>query len=156
MLSLIIWRDAYLKDTSRPASPFFEEDEGAKSVDEDVPTAPASPGVTPLDTPTSGAKPPTSSSWTAWWRRSRQVAAKPELKPAATMPVAGQKTMKIKLGDIPPAESAPALPSSPIQLPVPGPKSSADQEKPKHKFIKTLRLTSDQLVRLFLPVLAIG
>ncbi|KAL0950260.1 hypothetical protein HGRIS_010241 [Hohenbuehelia grisea] len=141
--------------------------------------------------PSPGRK-PTSSSWVRWWSlsRSKTVAAATEVKnqTAGAPIVPGERpvmrgttsepvdlttekdvmTPKKMRSDIPPAESAPALPSTPVQeIPMPDPlnatptaspeklQDSSDQDvedgasTPKRrKFAKTLRLTSDQLKSL--------
>ncbi|KAG5639717.1 hypothetical protein H0H81_005900 [Sphagnurus paluster] len=111
---------------------------------------------------------PSSSSWSQWWSRSsrksndveKQDPAAPVLqteRPAlrgttsaplgngAPLPVANKRASK----EIPPSESAPAYPSTPVQAPVnatttaPAPASSE-----RRRYAKTLRLTSDQLKAL--------
>jgi hypothetical protein len=62
---------------------------------------------------------------------------------------AQESNMKRASREIPAAESAPALPSTPVQGPIRDtPLPTPDPATPiKRKFAKTLRLTSEQLVR---------
>ncbi|PBL02970.1 LNS2-domain-containing protein [Armillaria gallica] len=158
--ALRLWRNAYLlqRDTgitpTRPSSPLSDDDEAVK------------PGVNGSSsnsetTPAGNRKPPTSSSWVQWWSRSRRGTpsntssngkpGRPELRESVSVPL--ESTPPPHLKDIPPAESAPALPSTPLQKPVQdAPAPVPVIEKPDHKFAKTLRLTSDQLKSLNLKL----
>ncbi|KAK7060343.1 lipin Ned1 [Paramarasmius palmivorus] len=109
----------------------------------------------------SGTKPPTSSSWVQWWSRSRKKTSdtstkRPELKEAYSEPtVPAPPTAKVE-GLVKAdgalaaqgSESAPALPSTPIQKPVDLPQPVTTSEASPKKYVKTLRLTSDQLKSL--------
>ncbi|KAJ8507390.1 hypothetical protein ONZ45_g10251 [Pleurotus djamor] len=117
---------------------------------------------------------PTSTSWVRWWSLSRSVT-----NDATTSPMSGRPGLRESSSvsenelpqripskgfgkDIPPAESAPALPSTPLQEPINSPFSAANttpkatnvpsgdasQSKKQRRFVKTLRLTSDQLKSL--------
>lgn len=105
MRALVIWRDAYLQRQAsedideRPSSPLSDEDEGAKSGEEEgTSTLAESPSFhnsraqsEPPETPGQSAKPPTSSSWVQWWSRSRRTQEKserPSLKGTASAPSA--------------------------------------------------------------------
>ncbi|KAF8076685.1 nuclear elongation and deformation protein 1 [Lyophyllum atratum] len=117
---------------------------------------------------------PTSSSWVHWWNRSGRKKTEAEKKDADILAAPGVKSERPGLRgtasapldgvmppdvvsfepkrvsrEIPPAESAPAYPSTPVQppakiTPVVAPVSPAVSRK----FAKTLRLTSDQLKAL--------
>ncbi|KAJ8698808.1 lipin Ned1 [Pleurotus ostreatus] len=122
---------------------------------------------------------PTSSSWVRWWSLSRTVTndptptgpqgGRPEIRESSSAPpepevqpssVSVEKSSKKIL----PAESAPALPSTPVQDPPTDPFlktltpknlaladsaiTSSQSVKKRRKFVKTLRLTSDQLKSL--------
>ncbi|KAJ7591588.1 nuclear elongation and deformation protein 1 [Mycena floridula] len=159
MRALVVWRDTYLRRhppsevLTRPSSPSSEEDDG-KSGDEE-PMNPRPTASSSRDN--NGAKPPTSSSWVQWWSRSKRNKGdqRPELKGTASAPAPPSTPLvpplpdKQSFKDFAPAESAPALPSTPVQKPV-----SMIATRPsegnlvKRKFIKTLRLTSDQLKSL--------
>ncbi|KAL0580719.1 lipin Ned1 [Marasmius crinis-equi] len=105
-------------------------------------------------------KPPTSTSWVQWWSRSRkteEASITPAANPASPSQRPGLKEVYSAppFGDLPavtkprpqPTESAPALPSTPVQKPkILEPVPSMNDE-PK-KYVKTLRLTSDQLKSL--------
>ncbi|KAG6910120.1 hypothetical protein DXG01_012879 [Tephrocybe rancida] len=116
---------------------------------------------------------PTSTSWVKWWSRSGQrkeakkeenleqapalKSERPSLRGTISaplekaMPAPGKPAdLKRVSREIPPAESAPAYPSTPVQGPVKVP-TVADVASPPvspRKFAKTLRLTSDQLKTL--------
>ncbi|GLB34082.1 putative LNS2 [Lyophyllum shimeji] len=122
---------------------------------------------------------PTSSSWVQWWSRSgrkKKDAEKEEIDAAApsaknerpglrgtasappdgvpSPPTVAFDPKKIAR-DIPPSESAPAYPSTPVQAPVEAPVKATPAAAHTHpapavsrKFAKTLRLTSDQLKSL--------
>ncbi|KAK0206929.1 nuclear elongation and deformation protein 1 [Desarmillaria ectypa] len=158
--ALRLWRNEYLRQRdigmtpTRPSSPLSDDDEAVKSRISD------SSGVSET-TPTGNRKPPTSSSWVQWWSRSRRGTpsstpsngkpGSPELRESVSVPL--ESTLPPHLKDIPAAESAPALPSTPLQKPIQdAPTPVPVIEKPNHKFAKTLRLTSDQLKSLNLKL----
>ncbi|KAK7470313.1 lipin Ned1 [Stygiomarasmius scandens] len=125
--------------------------------------------------PAQAGKPPTSSSWVKWWSRSRnstiastssggnnaglavnaaqKIQGRPELKETHSEPPRPEKTPAVsrKLIDIPVVGSAP-VPSTPIQKPIDfhatPPVSPSDKSDSGKKYVKTLRLTSDQLKSL--------
>lgn len=91
MRALVLWRDSYLihkidGDVSpiRPSSPLSDEEEGAKSGDDELLSQPIK---RPEEHGVHGTKPPTSSSWVRWWNRSRRRSEKPDLKPSVSAPV---------------------------------------------------------------------
>ncbi|KAG6832181.1 hypothetical protein H0H92_004913 [Tricholoma furcatifolium] len=112
-------------------------------------------------------KPPTSTSWVRWWSRSGKktdtkeenvLEQAPAMKTERPIP---QKAISVpfekdangfdlkKSKDIPPAESAPAYPSTPVQIPVKTPTPAfATSPQTARRYAKTLRLTSDQLKSL--------
>ncbi|KAG6854354.1 hypothetical protein C0991_007859 [Blastosporella zonata] len=115
---------------------------------------------------------PTSTSWVKWWSRSGQkketkeveeleqapalMTERPGIRGTNSAPlemVEGRSAQHVDLKrlsrDIPPAESAPAYPSTPVQGPTKTPAVAAAASPPvSRKFAKTLRLTSDQLKTL--------
>ncbi|KAL4264491.1 lipin family protein [Pleurotus pulmonarius] len=175
----------------RPISPVSDEEEGDEDsarFSERTPltTSPerkhhdrakSEPPETGLSPPTS--RKPTSSSWVRWWSLSRTVtndptptsshSGRPEIRESSSAPPepevhsppvsAGKPAKKIL-----PAESAPALPSTPVQEPPTDPFlkaltpknlaladsaiTSSQSVNKRRKFVKTLRLTSDQLKSL--------
>ncbi|KAG6830151.1 hypothetical protein H0H87_008994 [Tephrocybe sp. NHM501043] len=114
---------------------------------------------------------PTATSWVKWWRRSsrkteieeeelEQAPAlkteRPSMRETTSAPLSKvtapeiPKDLKRVSRDIPPAESAPAYPSTPVQEPVKAPVVPTMASPPvSRKYAKTLRLTSDQLVCSF-------
>ncbi|KAF9266322.1 LNS2-domain-containing protein [Marasmius fiardii PR-910] len=110
-------------------------------------------------------RPPTSTSWAQWWSRSHKKiedsigvapdpsspSRRPELKEAfSAPPVPGISKLKPSVAvALPPPGSAPALPSTPVQKPVTtAPIVPAPKLRTPKKYVKTLRLTSDQLKSL--------
>ena len=158
MDALVRWRDLAVAHgrPSRPTSPMSDDEEGAKSDNEQ----PTSLTNTAPESNSTIAKPkPTSTSWVQWWRRSQSKPSappkqgdiavdRPALRETASAPVDDpmiheqQKLAK----DIQVTDTAPALPSSPANV-TPSPPSSPADEQPPKRFAKTLRLGSDQLVR---------
>ncbi|KAF9031796.1 LNS2-domain-containing protein [Hymenopellis radicata] len=158
MPALRIWRSSYLEMrdagiVTRPSSPLSDDEDGAKSGGEELEDKDK---LIPGKSETR--KPPTSSSWVQWWSRSRRDNAKkaktdrPALKESVSAPLEDETKdtphRPPQLKDFPPADSAPALPSTPIQKPVEVPPSINTAVVPGKKFAKTLRLTSDQLKAL--------
>ncbi|ESK95125.1 nuclear elongation and deformation protein 1 [Moniliophthora roreri MCA 2997] len=168
MSALVLWRDSYLKAReagqviTRPSSPLsdYEEPFTPTSTTASTTTLPTSvegddkkenkierSQSEPPETMEQKEKPqpPTSSSWVQWWSRSRKKtnpseAKRPELKEAYSEPtVPAPAVINDSSSDVAAqaSESAPALPSTPIQQPL-----------SKPKYVKTLRLTSDQLKSL--------
>lgn len=110
-------------------------------------------------------KKPSSGSWVRWWSRKRDVENRPELRPAASEPPpsdgirseTASETSSVRAARLltrPDAsESAPAFVSTPESV-TPSPPATPGKEilpeeemtKPRKKFAKTLRLTSEQLV----------
>ncbi|KAL1661727.1 nuclear elongation and deformation protein 1 [Schizophyllum commune] len=159
MDALVRWRDLAVahRRPSRPTSPMSDDEEGAKSDNEQ----PTSLTNTAPESNSTIAKPkPTSTSWVQWWRRSQSKPSappkqgdmavdRPALRETASAPVDDpmiheqQKLAK----DIQVTDTAPALPSSPANV-TPSPPSSPADEQPPKRFAKTLRLGSDQLKAL--------
>ncbi|KAG7097333.1 hypothetical protein E1B28_004692 [Marasmius oreades] len=108
-------------------------------------------------------RPPTSTSWVQWWSRSRtktedstmtaapelpSPSKRPELKEAYSappVPAISDLIPSVSVALSPPG-SAPALPSTPVQKPVTT-ETVPKTQTPK-KYVKTLRLSSDQLKSL--------
>ncbi|KAJ8086959.1 lipin Ned1 [Marasmius tenuissimus] len=111
-----------------------------------------------VNTPTK--KPPTSSSWVQWWSRSKKdedlltkpaaltSPQRPELKEAySAPPFTDLNAISKAQPRLQPTESAPALPSTPVQKPTTPEPTVIVTTTPK-KYVKTLRLSSDQLKSL--------
>jgi hypothetical protein len=126
--------------------------------------------------PESKTAPEQTSSWSRWWRGNKKADTLPPSQASITTkplekPVSGRPSLSLSItqtqfqepfsGNLATrriskshtfAESAPALPSTPVDSitvasrPSETPKASAQQ--PAKRFAKTLRLTSDQLVSL--------
>ncbi|THV08237.1 LNS2-domain-containing protein [Dendrothele bispora CBS 962.96] len=174
--ALRIWRDSYItkmeqKTKANPHSTPLSEDEAVKSGDEDTPLE--RPKLSPPEEtqPAQAGKPPTSSSWVKWWSRSRtntstptppsgnninlgadaaqKVQGRPELKERLSEPPFSEKTVVTSRGLVerPSVESAP-VPSTPIQQPQDAMMPVSNKLNLGKKYVKTLRLTSDQLKSL--------
>ncbi|TFK64057.1 LNS2-domain-containing protein [Pluteus cervinus] len=168
------WRENTLqrqRAASRPLSPTSDSDEEQKSdVDEpakrplrDVQRSKSEPlgsqvptviiNGEKMDAPTTA-----KSSWVhlQWWNRNRRKEAAANKSSSGngattTTSILANDSALRRGKDIPQAESAPALPSTPIQkaTSVP-PVKGTSAITPKRRFAKTLRLTSDQLKALSL------
>ncbi|KAF8897778.1 Lipin/Ned1/Smp2-domain-containing protein [Infundibulicybe gibba] len=171
MDALVVWRDLATRRMTeergkiRPSSPLSDEEPPSAQPDERQThnRSKSEPPEKMLTNNNSSGK-PTSLSWVQWWSRSRRNnsdAAKtksdrPGLRGTASAPLTGNSTPREiasaerrVMKEILPAESAPALPSTPIQKPVDLHHTPPrDALSAKRRFAKTLRLTSDQLKSL--------
>ncbi|EJD53633.1 LNS2-domain-containing protein [Auricularia subglabra TFB-10046 SS5] len=124
--ALVSWREVAL-GLRRAAT---IEDEPLSSSDEREPLSVSAPAQTAR----------TTSTWSRWWRGSRKQSSTETILPTSrpTLKVAASEPMVAALSDIEPA-SPPRAPQSLPLSPAPG---------PQKRYVKTLRLTSDQLKEL--------
>ncbi|KAI0080626.1 LNS2-domain-containing protein [Panus rudis PR-1116 ss-1] len=174
MHALAVWRERALRSktsqlaSSRPVSPSPSprRARSVDSVDERMPEEKVQFPTDPKKERPTTTK-PSSSSWVRWWSRSRREddSARPELRPVSSAPTDVPQVHKQPDDLLMPvsqpltSESSPALAPSPLSMsPADNPVSSRDSEagvaesnipmKPRKRFAKTLRLTSDQLKSL--------
>ncbi|KAH0587899.1 hypothetical protein H2248_006651 [Termitomyces sp. 'cryptogamus'] len=178
MNALVVWRNATLQQrviqpTLRPTSPVSDEE-----INDIRPVSPPllSDDQQPEDKyhhrsrsepPEEAQGKPMSSSWVRWWSRSKKTVApsqqqlekvppvknEPLSSPASTAnkTTAPDQDVKRSSREIPPADSAPAYPSTPVQAPpakTPAPTAISAPPPASRKFAKSLRLSSDQLKSL--------
>ncbi|KAG6850907.1 hypothetical protein H0H93_006733 [Arthromyces matolae] len=180
MDALVVWRNSTLRQqalnlASPPSSPVFDEDTSdirpvSPSLSEDEQQHEERHHQRSKSEPPEKVQgKPTSSSWVRWWNRSSKKAVpkildeelassqteRPVVRGTSSAPasnvVAAPEFLRSSPKDIPPAESAPALPSTPVQPPA---KTIAPADLPtipppvSKRYAKTLRLSSDQLKSL--------
>ncbi|KAG6861570.1 hypothetical protein C0995_014866 [Termitomyces sp. Mi166 len=165
-----------LQPPSRPTSPVSDEDNDIRLISPPLTSDEQQPEDrhhhrSKSEPPEEAQRKPTSSSWVRWWSRSSKKSIAPnQEEPEKVPPVKNERPgiresfsaptenkasvssedIKRSSREIPPAESAPAYPSTPVQAPVETPVSVPTTAPPpaSRKFAKTLRLSSDQLKSL--------
>ncbi|EKM59320.1 uncharacterized protein PHACADRAFT_191669 [Phanerochaete carnosa HHB-10118-sp] len=165
MEALLLWRRAALEKgppqaSSRAASPApFSDEESALSGDESRPERPRLARPSTGDEGKPVAPKPSSSSWIRWWSRRTADSTsptRPDLKQGNSAPSELEKkngVKKLQSDFQPPSRSvSPTLVGSPEPAPSTldlAPSFQQDgEQKPRTRFAKTLRLTSEQLKSL--------
>ncbi|GJE84370.1 LNS2-domain-containing protein [Phanerochaete sordida] len=165
MDALLLWRRAALEKgppqaSSRAVSPApFSDEESALSGDESRPSRPSLTRPIMGDEGKPVAPKPSSSSWIRWWSRrtvdsapSPPALPRPELRQGSSAPLELERKRVQTLQSDSQASSRPVSPTL-VASPEPVPDKELlgkpqDDEQPRKRFAKTLRLTSEQLKSL--------